>query len=225
MGQFLYLIRKDLKLELRSKQALALIISLALLLSLITAVGINDAFLTSSAIAKIYLPLLWVISLFIATLSISRSFEFEIEQRAVDGVILTGVNLDAIFYSKTISNLLIMLVGHLVTIFTLAAFLNVPILNQLPNLLLVSFLTLLGYSALGTLLSAMTVTSKLRGMLLPMLLLPLSFPLFFAALEVGLTIFDTNQINLSSFWFEFLGFLDFLYIALGAYLFQFVIKD
>jgi heme exporter protein B len=75
------------------------------------------------------------------------------------------------------------------------------------------------------LLAALTIGSRLRQVLLPLLVLPVMMPLFFAALEMTTGILLSGQIDLSSPWFVLLMLLEVLYFGLGILLYQFAVLD
>lgn len=225
MRGFLQLLKKDLLLEWRGRESLSFLLCLAILLSMIVAVGVNNAFVPPPVVLKLYAPMLWIISVFSATLAIGRSYEHELDNMALEGLVLGGAAPGSIFLAKTACNFLLSMFGHCVSMLSLAALLDVNILDFVWLFLLLSVLVTAGYAALGTLLAAVSVTSRLRGMLLPLILLPLLFPLYFAALELSAGVIYERAFDTASFWFVLLLALDVLYIVLGINLYEFVIRD
>ncbi len=225
MKKFLALLSKDFMLELRHKETISLLLCLALLLSLIVSLALNNVFLSSQKSLLLFLPMLWVISVFTGTLSIGRSYEFEIENSALEGVVLSGLPPSLIFLSKTITNFGFTLLAHLLAFYALSAFLDVLVEWSFSQFLLLSILVLIAFSALATILAALSIASRLRSMLLPLILLPLAFPVFFCALELGMGLMDRGELDFNSFWFSFLIALDLFYLAVGSLLFRFVIRE
>ncbi|RIL11318.1 MAG: hypothetical protein DCC75_02575 [Proteobacteria bacterium] len=225
MRAFLQLLAANLKLEFRVKETAVLMLTLAIMLSVVVSLGLGSALFDSKTRFLLFPALIWVVFLFSATVSIGRSFEYEIHNAALDGVILSGTSPVAIYLSKATFNLLVMLVSHVCAFFCLCAFLNVDLFQVLPEFLIVSLLVLLGYSALATLLSAISISSKLHQILLPLLLLPLIFPLFFCAIELTFQLTLNRQLDFSSVWFSLLVGIDVVYLALGINLFEYAIKE
>lgn len=225
MRIFWQLFRKDITLEVRSKESVAFLLSLAVLLSMIVAVGVNNAFLPPPTVLKLYAPLLWIISVFSATLAIGRSYEYELENMALEGLVLSGAPSGQIFLAKTACNFVLSLFGYVAAMLALAALLDVNVAPFFVDLMLLSILVTVGYAALGTLLAGISATSRLKGMLLPLILLPLLFPLYFAALELSAGIIYRQVFDFGSFWFALLLALDVLYIVLGLSLYEFVIRE
>lgn len=225
MKTLLRLIAKDLQLEARRKELIVLLGSLSLLLCLIVALGVNSGFFPQNLMPKLYVPLLWVISVFLTTLALGRCFEYELEHRAIDALLLCGVSPAMFFLSKTISNFVVMFLGQLLTVFVLAAFLDVQIYPSLLGLIAISALVMFGLSALGTLLSALSMSSRLKGMLLPLISLPLCFPIYFCALELGWQVLGQEGLVWGSIWLNLLIFLDLMYMLLGLGLFKSAIRE
>ncbi len=71
---------------------------------------------------------------------------------------------------------------------------NIPVLPELPWLILVLFLGSLGISIAGTALSAISAQARMRELLLPLLLLPLLTPVLVASTEVTVGLMDRDPI-------------------------------
>jgi len=225
MRAFLELFAANFKLEFRVKETAVLMLTLAIMLSVVVSLGLGSALFDSKTRLLLFPALIWIVFLFSATVSIGRSFEYEIPNAALDGVILSGTSPAAIYLSKATFNLLVMLLSHVCAFCCLCAFLNVDLFQVLPEFLIVSLLVLLGYSSLATLLSAISISSRLRQILLPLLLLPLIFPLFFCAIELTFQLTLNRQLDFSSIWFSLLLGIDVVYLALGINLFEYAIKE
>ena len=225
MAQFLILARKDLILELRRKETLILAVGLSLLLSMIVAFGIGSSFIGATTTRKLFSVFLWLVFIFTATLSIGRSYEYEMRNHALEGLLLCGISPTWIFLAKTLSNAVVIGIAHLITILLLSVLLNCPIASEAGMLLVISALVVIGYATLATLLAGITVSSRLSSMLLPLILIPLLFPLFFAALELTADLMQTGTLAWESAWFSLLFGLDVLYLLFGINLFEYVVEE
>lgn len=225
MKGFLALVKKDLRIELRTKETLALMLGLSLLMAVIVAFGANSAFFTPAQERKIFPAFVWLIFVFTATVSVGRSYDYELEHMGIEGLILSGVFPSLIYASKVVTNFLVILTGHLFAVCVLAILLNVDIVSVAVELIFLSVLVTAAYSALSTILAAMASTSRLKNMLLPLILLPLLFPIFFAALETTAHLLARQQIEYGSFWFTLLLALNVVYLVLGVNLYEYVIKE
>ncbi|MDZ4786702.1 MAG: heme exporter protein CcmB [bacterium] len=225
MSELLLLLKKDFSIESRTKEVLVLILTMSLLLGTITAVGINSAFLSPGNLNLMFPTFLWLVFIFSSTLSISKSFEYEFRNDAIYGLLLSGTSSTKVYLSKLIANVVLSLIGQLVTFFVLVILANFTIPSILCELIIISALVALGFSAVSTILIPMSQTSKLKSMLLPLLLLPLLFPILFAGLELSAALFDSGKIDWGSSWISILLAFDVIYVALGVNLFEHVILD
>ena len=223
MKGFFTLVRKDLLNESRRYETWTALVSISILLSVIASCGVSAAFLEPNAVRKLFPALLWMIFLFASTASVSRSFEYECELNGLGGLLLAGASPSIIFLAKFLVNFVAISLSQLFSTAVLMALLDVgaPLLPFSTLTLLVSA----GYSALATLLSGMAMTAKLKGLLLPLILLPLLFPLFFCAVELGAGAMSSGSLETSSTWFSLLIVLDLVYLSLGTLLFEYVIRE
>ena len=226
MKAFFILVRKDLSLEFRSREMIVLVFTLAVLLSVIVSSGLANAAVSTESMQRIFPTILWVVFLFTATLSIERSFEYEREHSAMEGlVLLSGVSPSCFYLSKVTSNFVFMSVAQLFVMLILSGLLSVPLSQCFTEMFFCSLLVVLGYSAIATLVAALSSGGRLRGMLLPLLLLPVLFPLFFAAGEISSDILVAGRFEFSSPWLSLTIGLDVLYLLLGINLFGQVVKE
>lgn len=219
------LLKKDLLIEVRTKETIGLITFLSVVIAVVAALGVNSAFVAGDVIQRLFPGLIWVAFLFSATVSLSRSFEPELEHMAIEGVLLTGVSPAVVYVAKWLSTVVITLFGQCVTIAVLGILLDVSLVDTMPGYLGIAVLVVGAYAALATLLAALASMSRLKGALLPVLLLPLAFPLFFAAIELSMVVALEGAVPLESPWFSLLVGLDVVYVVLGLNLYEFVVRE
>ena len=76
-----------------------------------------------------------------------------------------------------------MLISELIIFLLSLVFFNLTVWKEIPYLILVFFIGTLGFTAVGTLLSAIAVNTKLREVLLPLILFPVIVPILVNAVE------------------------------------------
>ncbi|MCB0332324.1 MAG: heme exporter protein CcmB [Bdellovibrionales bacterium] len=224
MKQLWILFQKELRYECRSLQTIVALLSLSLLLSTVVALGLSGAFLPPNTTAKIFPSLIWMVFLFASTIAVGRVFEPETRDGALNGLILSGVPLWKVFTAKCLFLWVLISLVQIFTVLLLSLILNVAIATVFPSLLLLSCLVSFGYASLALLLAAISSTSRLKGILLPLLLLPLLFPLFFTAIELTIELFVGHTGMTESFWFTFLLGVDVLYYLVAINLFDHVVE-
>jgi len=169
---------KDLRMELRSRERLVAMGVFAVLVAVVFAFSL-DPTVRALTVAG---AMLWVTVLFAGMLGLSRSFALEREEDVLTALMLAPIDPRAIFVGKLLGNLVIVLGVALVIFPVFALFFGLPMGRAAGGLAAVVVLATIGFMALGTLFSAMTVHTRLGETLLPILLLPLMIPVvIFAA--------------------------------------------
>jgi heme exporter protein B len=172
--------RKDLAIEFRTRTAFFSALVFALLGLCIFYFGWDP-----TAVAAIDLApgVLWVIFTFSGLLGLQRSFGVEQAERAIDGLLVSPVDREAIFLGKALANFVFVAGIQLIAVPAVALFYNLPLTNSLPVLLSIALLAAVGLVAVGTLFSAMAVNTRLAELLLPMLSLPFFVPVVIAGAQ------------------------------------------
>lgn len=171
---------KDLAAEMRSRELLSAMLVFALLVILIFNYALE---LDVKARSTITAGVLWVTFAFAGTLGLNRSMATEKDRGCMDGLLLAPVDRSAIYFGKAIGNLIFMFVVEIIVLPVYSVLYNVNLFH--PGLLAVILLGSLGYVAVGTLLASMTVQTRTRDVLLPILLFPLAIPVLIAAVKAS----------------------------------------
>jgi heme exporter protein B len=209
VGDVLALARKDLVLELRSRDTVP-----AMLLFVVSTLVVFNFSLPADASPNAAYGLLWVGLVFTAFLGLVRAFVAEREEALLDGLVLAVRDLSAIWLGKGLS---------IVAFLTLAAAFALPAFAlffepvEWPLVAAVA-LANVGLASVGTLLSAMAAAGRARELLLPLLFLPLVIPLVVGG--VGATIADEPARYLA-----FLGLYDAVFAILCWATFEYVVTE
>lgn len=148
--------------------------------SLVTVVMFNFALEADlDAARNVATGLLWATILLAGTLGLNRSLAIERENRTMDAILMAPVDRSAIYVGKVISVTLFTLLLELLLVLVFMLFFNKPFWR--PPVLLILLLGTVGYVAAGVLVTSMTIQTRTREVLLPVLLLPLSLPLVLPA--------------------------------------------
>lgn len=208
-GDVVALARKDILLELRSRDTLP-----AMLLFVVSTLVVFHFALPSDSPDLAAGGLLWVAIVFTALLGLTRAFAAEREQRLLDGLVLAPCDRSAIWLAKAASVMAFLLLAEAVALPAFALFFA-PVDA---TLVAAVFLADIGIAAVGTLLAAMAAASRARELLLPLLFLPLAIPVIVGG--VGATVADEPM--------RYLGFLvlyDLLFAILSWASFEYVVTE
>jgi len=166
---------KDVRAELRTKD----IFSSMFVFALLSVIVFNFAFQLRVPDMKMVVPgIIWVAISFAGTLGLNRAFVIELDKGSLAGLLLAPIDRSVIYFGKLIGNLLFMLIVEAVLLPLVMVFFNLSLLSGLH--LLVLFLGTLGFAAVGTLFSAIAVNTRVREVMLPILLFPVLVPVLVA---------------------------------------------
>lgn len=214
--------RKDLLIEFRTRSAFFAAIVFAILAAVIFRMSWDP---TSVAAIDLAPGVLWVIFVFAGLLGLHRSFAVEEQDRAIDALLGAPIAREAMFAGKGIANLLFVGAVHLVTIPAVALFFDLPLLDALPGLALVSALAAIGLVAVGTLFSAMTVNTRLAELLLPMLALPFFVPVVVPAAMFTTRLFAGRPLDEIVGLLKLLATFDVVFVTACTLAFPYTLED
>ncbi len=179
---------KDITLEWRTRQLLSIMVMFAISVVVV----FNFALETElDAVRNVATGLLWTTILLAATLGLNRTMTLEQENRSFTGVLLAPMDRSALYLGKVISTLLFVLVLEVILVLLFSVFFNKPFWR--PGVWLLLLMGSIGYVAAGVLVASMTIQTRAREVLLPVLLLPLSLPCVLAA-ATGTALFMFPQL-------------------------------
>ena len=214
------LVWKDLVQEWRSRDVLTSMFAFAVLSLFIFNYALELSPINRAEIAP---GLIWVVMVFAGTLGLNRSFAAEQDQGSFEGLMMAVPELSVIYLAKMITNLLMM--------FGLAI-LVIPIYSLLYNQSLfdlrffgILMLGAWGYSAAGTLISSMTVQTRMRDLLLPVLLFPLLLPVNMAVVKSGSAIIAVSAVPEFQSWINLLLVYDVIMTVVSIMVFEYVIRE
>jgi heme exporter protein B len=211
---------KDLRAELRSRELFSAMLVFSALMIIIFNFALElDVKVRQSVTAGV----LWSTFAFAGTLGLNRSMAIEKDRGCLDGLLLAPVDRSAIYFGKVISNLAFMLIVEIIIVPAYSILYNINLF--IPGLLLVILLGSIGYAAVGTLLATMSTQTRTRDILLPILLLPIAFPLLLAAIKASggfLTGADWEEILLP---LNLLIAYDVIFIAVAFMVFDNVVEE
>jgi heme exporter protein B len=203
------LARKDLLLELRSRDTLP-----AMILFVVSTLVVFNFSLPAETGDLAAYGLLWVAIVFTAILGLTRAFAAEREQRVLDGLVLAPCDRSAIWLGKGISVVAFLALAEVVALPAFGLFFE-PVTWELVAAVALADI---GLAAVGTLLAAMAAASRARELLLPLLFLPLVIPVVVGG--VGASIADDPGRYLG-----FLGLYDLIFAILSWASFEYVVTE
>jgi heme exporter protein B len=228
--KFLEIAGKDLKAEFRTKQMLNSMMIFALLVIVIFSFAFGSE-------ASIFIPvlnknvidilapgILWIAFTFAGMLGLSRSFSLEKEEGCLDGLKLCPVERSEIYNGKVVSNAVLMILVEITTIPIFIILFNYDIKN-IPGLALVVLLGTAGFIFVGTLLSALTVNTRTREILLPVILFPVLLPVIITAVSSTRVMLSSGDISEILGELQILVTYDIIFFIVAQMVFEYTIED
>jgi heme exporter protein B len=223
MRTALIVLRKDLRLELRTLETVPAMVLLSLVTFVIFHFGLNRATIQGQLAAGVLTATL----LFAAMLGINRLFVAEREQGGFDAFLLAPVDRSAMLLAKAAALFIFLAVLEVVAVPAFGLFLLGPSLGPpLPGLILVLALADLGLAVIGTLVSAIAVHTRARDLIGPMISLPLLIPALIAtARAAGPLLAAHTSGSPPGKWLAILALYDVVFALLAYAVFDFLLED
>ncbi len=220
--QFYAILRKDLLMELRSKD----IISSMLVFSLIVVVIFNFIFDPGSGQMKTMTPgILWVAIIFAGNIGLARSFAREQEQGMMHGLLLCPVDRTIIYLAKVTGNIIFILLVQLVTLPVMIILFDLEPGVVFGPVLLVLFLGIFGFASVGTIFSTMSANTKSKEVMLPILLFPIIVPILLAATKSTASLLNGNGLADTMSWIKLLIGFDLIFFVVCFLLYEYVLEE
>ncbi len=214
------IVAKDLRAEARSRELISSMALFALLSILIFSFALElNRLAREEAIGGV----LWVTVAFASIIGLNRSLALERDQGNLDAMLLAPITRSAVFFGKLVGNFIFTLVVGLVLLPLLTVLFNVSLVQ--PWVLAVLVLGVLGFSTVGTLLATMTVQTRARESLLPIVMLPVALPVLLGAVRATTAILNDAPLADWIAWPQILIVVNFIYLTLCFLLFDYVIED
>jgi heme exporter protein B len=212
--------RKDLLLEIRNKDVVVAVTGFALLVLVIFTFAIDlnqgNAKLVGSGV-------LWAGIAFAGVTGLNRAFALEVEGNTLEALMLAPISRDLIYLGKALGNFLFIGVAQIIVIPVFAVLFNLVVFRW--EMLAISLLTTLGFSAVGTLFAAVSVRIRAREVMLPLLFLPVVAPLLMAAVESTSHLVNGRSWSDMSQWLQLAVAFDLAFLVVSAFIFQYILED
>jgi heme exporter protein CcmB len=215
--------RKDLTIEVRSREIVYTTVFFAISAVLVFAVSfVREGRAVEDAAAGI----LWIAIMFAGTLALGRTFERERQTETLRALMLAPTERPAIYVGKLLGMLVLLTVTELILVPLVALLFQAALFAQ--PLLMVGLLAFgtLGFCAVGTLFAAMLVRARTRDVLLPILLYPITIPVIIAGVRGTVALIQTEpDVPMAQLWLSVLVFFDVVFVTLSLWTFEPVMTE
>jgi heme exporter protein B len=164
---------KDLRLEWRSRDVLNSMLFFSLLVVVIFSFSFSPTVEESRRMAG---GLVWTAFLFSTVMALNQSWARELRNGVLDAYRVSPAPPEALFFGKCIGNFLLVILLECLMAPLFVVFYNLSAVGPLWQLVVISLLGTWALVVNGTFFAAMSIRTRNRELMLPLLLLPISIP-------------------------------------------------
>ena len=214
--------RRDLSAEWRQKDVLTTVIMFGLL-TVVTFVFAFDP--ARHAREEIVPGCLWTAYLFAGMLALGRSAARDSQDGGTIGLLLSPADRGAVYLGKFLSHATFMIAGEAVVLLFTIVWFDLDSRHLTGPFFLILLLGTLGFVAVGTVFAVVSQKSRLREVMLPVLLLPILAPMVMAAVEGTAIVLTPGGNEGLGEWLKLLVGFDFVFAIAGFLLYGFVLEE
>jgi len=222
MKTIISIVRKDFISEFRSRDMFISMFTFSLIIIFVFNLVLD---LTSNIKNLVSPAVLWITFLFSGSIGLSRSYSLEKESEAIKGLLLAPVDRSLIYMGKFFSNLIFLLIIEIITIPIFIILFNYDFSIKIIEIMLVIFLGTIGFSSVGTLFSAISLNTRLREVLLPILYFPIIIPVLLNAVRITRSLLSGESLSSNSSSLQVLIAFDIIFLSAGILLYEYVIEE
>ncbi len=212
-------LRKDLRLEWRSRDAITGMLFFSLLVVVVFSLAFDPTAAVSRQIAG---GILWIVILFAATTTLNQSWNREQRNQVLDVQRMAPSSPAALFLGKALANMIFVTAVELVLAPLFTIFYNLRALGQAWLLLLVLPLGTWALVANGTFFAALGLRTRNRELMLPLVLFPISLPALLAMVQASTNILSGEYEP--AIWIKLLAGYDIIFTTACLLLFELTIS-
>ncbi|HZD09275.1 MAG TPA: heme exporter protein CcmB [Candidatus Limnocylindrales bacterium] len=164
-------VSKDLRLEWRSRD----VFNSMMFFALVVVVVFSFSFEKEDS-RPVMGGLIWIAFLFSTTMALNQSWARELSNGVLDAYRVSPAPAEALFLGKCLGNFILVMLLECLMAPLFVVFYNLSTVGPLWQLLLVAVLGTWALVVNGTFFAAMSIRTRNRELMLPLLLLPISLP-------------------------------------------------
>ena len=209
---------KDLRLEWRSKDAINSMLFFSLLVVVVFSFSFDPSAEESRQIAG---GLVWVAFLFAAVVALNQTWARELRNQVLDAYRVAPAPANSLFLAKAIGNFIFVTVLEALMTPLFIVFYQLRALGPAWQLLIVAVLGTWALVVNGTFFAAMSLRTRSREIMLPLLLFPISIPAILGMVQATTSILTGEG---ARFWIVLLVTYDLVFTTSCLLLFETVLN-
>jgi heme exporter protein B len=210
---------KDLRLEWRAKDAVNSMLFFALLVVVIFSFSFDPTAEESRRIAG---GLVWVAFLFAAVVALNQTWARELRNQVLDAYRVSPAPAVSLFLAKAVGNFILVSVLEALMTPLFIVFYNLRSVGPVYQLFLIAVLGTWALVVNGTFFAAISIRTRSREIMLPLILFPISIPALLAMVDATTSVL-TGEAS-PRFWIQLLAVYDLVFTTVCLALFDTVIN-
>jgi heme exporter protein B len=212
------IVRKDLTIEVRSLEILYTTLFFAVSCVLVFAFAlVKEGRPPEDGAAAV----LWIAIMFSGNLALGRTFDRERHSETLRALLLAPASRPAVYVGKLLGLIALLGAAELFLVPLIAYLFQEPLLRDPLWLAAIVATGTVGFASVGTLFAAMLARVRSRGILLPVLLYPITFPVMIAGARGTAALLQADvDFELVRFWLQLLVAFDVVFVTLALWTFE-----
>lgn len=217
------LLKKDVLVELRSREVVATMVLFSILLVVIVAFSLS---IDETRARLVGSGIIWIVVLFAGTLGLGRIFEREREHGCLTHLLISPAGPSAVFIAKALGLIVFMVVTEAITLPLAFAFIGLSVPSEGIGLLVLALtLGTIAFAFVGTLFGAMFANARLKEILLPVVVYPVVIPVLIAGVKLTEIAMGVGLESDREGWLRLMGAFVLLFTVLPTWIFGRVMLD
>ena len=223
LGAIMLILRKDVLVELRTREV---ILTMALFAVLVVVIFAFTFQLAGDVVQQVAPGILWVTLAFSGNLGITRVIDREREHGAMQGLLLGPAGPVAVFWAKALGVFIFMLMTQIIVVPLALVFVGISVPGDGIGLLVLGLvLGSIGFAVVGTLFGAMLADVRLREVLIPVIVYPVVVPVIVAGVSLSACALGILPADDATDWLFLIAGFDLVYLAIAPWVFARVMVD
>ena len=216
----LILIKKDLKIEMQSKETIVTLCLFSMVIITVFALTTENNSLINQSFGS---GIIWSSVIFAGSIAMVKFFYHEEQNKTLQSLILMPIPSEIILFSKSITFLLFLSISEIIIFLISTVLFNLNIFTF--NILIASLIFNIGYSFVGSFFGVIASKSSSREILLTILLIPIIIPLLMFIIAITNDSISNNLENNFQTWLSVGISFDIIFLILLSYLFGKILEE
>jgi heme exporter protein B len=210
---------KDIAIEYRNKEAFTSMLLFGLLVIIVFSFAFEGVDRTTIAPG-----MLWVAYSFAGILGLNRSLNMEIDNDCLQGLLLSPLSRGDLYLGKVASNFAFTMIAELIILPAFVILNNLAFDGSLLWIIGITLAGTLGFVSIGTTLSLISAQTRMKEVLLPVLQIPMTFPVVLSAVHATSLVMSEDRSGLS-FPLSVLGVFSTVYVTSSYFVFEYIVEE